>query len=229
MGRRGLGGPQRHQLPPLQPVRRVRPTAADGFTIIEPVFLIVMLIIISAGTSVLIDSINRNSVSTRQQIKVSEDIESDIATVRGVADRLTCCSGTCVVATLNATTGLATFPSVDSGTATSSCATNNPRNSAFFFPTRDDTTTTTPIAPSTSAREPDAVTELCNSTAEPSPVMTPLLTAVNALPNPLAARNIARVVSSQNKVLRVIYRENTVPPRDLRLISIVPPMANFCT
>jgi type II secretory pathway pseudopilin PulG len=210
-------------------VRRPRATAADGFTIVEPVILMVMLVIITAGTSVLIESINRNSVNARLQIKVSEDIESDIATVRAVADRLTCCSGTCLVATINAATGLATFPSIDSGTATSSCATNNPRNGAFFFPTRDDTTTTAPIAPSSSAREPDAVTELCNSTANPSPVMTPLLTAVNALPNPLAAQNITRVVDSQYKVLRVIYRENTVPPRHLRLISIVPPMANFCT
>lgn len=211
-------------------MRRPRATAAEGFTIVEPVILMVMLVIISAGTSVLIDSINRNSVNARLQIKVSEDIESDIATVRGVADRLTCCSGTCLVATINAATGLATFPSIDSGTATSSCATNNPRNGAFFFPTRDDTTTTAPIAPSTSAREPDAVTEFCANNTVTSPVMTPLLTAVNALPNPLAAQNITRVVSIQtNKVLRVIYRENTVPPRDLRLISIVPPMANFCT
>ena len=59
--------------------------------------------------------------------------------------------------------------------------------------------------------------------------MTPLLTAVNALPNPLAAQNITRVVSSQNKVLRVIYRETVPTTRDLRLVSIVPPMANFCT
>jgi type II secretory pathway pseudopilin PulG len=211
-------------------VRRPRATAANGFTIVEPVILMVMLVIISAGTSVLIDSINRNSVNARLQIKVSEDIESDIATVRGVADRLTCCSGTCLVATINAATGLATFPSIDSGTATSSCATNNPRNGAFFFPTRDDTTTTAPIAPSSSAREPDAVTEFCANNTVTSPVMTPLLTAVNALPNPLAAQNITRVVSIQpNKVLRVIYRETVPTTRDLRLISIVPPMANFCT
>jgi hypothetical protein len=189
-----------------------------------------MLLIVSAGTSVLIESINRNSVNARQQIKVSEDIESDIAVVRGVADRLTCCSGTCLVATINAADGLATFPSVDTGTATSSCATTNPRSSAFFFPTRDDTTTTAPIAPSSSAREPDAVTELCANNTVTSPVMTPLLTAVNALPNPLAARNINRVVTIQpNKVLRVIYRETVPANRDLRLISIVPPMANFCT
>ncbi|MCP9797568.1 hypothetical protein [Cyanobium sp. Lug-B] len=211
-------------------MRRPRATAANGFTIVEPVILMVMLVIISAGTSVLIDSINRNSVNARLQIKVSEDIESDIATVRGVADRLTCCSGTCLVATINAATGLATFPSIDSGTATSSCATNNPRNGAFFFPTRDDTTTTAPNAPSSSAREPDAVTEFCANNTVTSPVMTPLLTAVNALPNPLAAQNITRVVSIQpNKVLRVIYRETVPTTRDLRLISIVPPMANFCT
>ena len=202
----------------------------EGFTVVEPVILMVMLLIIGAGTSVMMDSINRSSLNTRREIKVNEDIESDIATIRGVADRLTCCSGTCVVATLNATTGLATFPSIDSGTATSSCATNNPRSSAFFFPTRDNTTTTAPIAPSTSAREPDAVTEFCADNSDTSPVMTPLETAVNALPNPLAAQNINRVVSIQpNKVLRVIYQETTPTTRDLRLISIVPPMANFCT
>jgi type II secretory pathway pseudopilin PulG len=201
-----------------------------GFTIVEPLVLLVMLLIVTAGTSLMIGSVNRNSVNARQQIKVNEDIESDIAVVRGVADRLTCCSGTCVVATINAGTGLANFPSVDSGTATSSCATNNPRSSAFFFPTRDDTTTTGPIAPSTSAREPDVVTELCANNTTTSRVMTPLLTAVNALPNPLAAQNIIRDVSIQpNKVLRVIYRETVPANRDLRLISIVPPMANFCT
>lgn len=211
-------------------MKRSRPTAAGGFTIVEPLILLVMLLIVSSGTSVLIDSINRSSVSARLQIKINEDIESDIATVRGVADRLTCCSGTCLVATLNGATGLATFPSVDSGTTTSSCATNNPRNSAFFFPTRDDTTTASPIPGSTSAREPDAVTEFCANNTVTSPVMTPLLTAVNALPNPLAAQNITRVVSIQpNKVLRVIYRETVPTTRDLRLISIVPPMANFCT
>jgi type II secretory pathway pseudopilin PulG len=204
--------------------------AVAGFTIVEPVILMVMLLIVGAGTSVMVDSINRNSLNTRREIKVNEDIESDIATIRAVADRLTCCSGTCVVATLSGTTGLATFPSIDSGTATSSCATNNPRSSAFFFPTRDNLSTTSPIAPSTSAREPDAVTEFCANNTVTSPVMTPLLTAVNALPNPLAAQNINRVVSIQpNKVLRVIYRETTPTTRDLRLISIVPPMANFCT
>ncbi|MEA5410514.1 hypothetical protein VB737_01920 [Synechococcus sp. BA-120 BA3] len=211
-------------------MNRPNPTANGGFTIVEPLILLVMLLIVSSGTSVLIDSINRSSVSARLQIKINEDIESDIATVRGVADRLTCCSGTCLVATLNAATGLATFPSRDSGTATASCLTNNPRSSAFFFPTEDDTTTSSPIPGSTSAREPDAVTEFCANNTTTSPVMTPLLTAVNALPNPLAARNINRVVSIQpNKVLRVIYRETVPTARDLRLISIVPPMANFCT
>jgi type II secretory pathway pseudopilin PulG len=204
--------------------------ATAGFTIIEPVILMVMLLIVSAGTSVMVDSINRSSLNTRREIKLNEDIESDIAAIRSVADRLTCCSGTCVVATLSATTGLATFPSIDSSTATSSCATNNPRSSAFFFPTQDNLSTTAPISPSTSAREPDAVTDFCANNTTTSPVMTPLLTAVNALPNPLAAQNITRDVSIQpNKVLRVIYRETVPATRDLRLISIVPPMANFCT
>lgn len=173
------------------------------------------------------DSINRNAANARLEIKISEDIQSDIANVRAVADLLTCCSGTCVVATINSVTGLATFAS---GTATSSCATNNPRSSAFFFPTRDDTTTTSPLAPSSSAREPDAVTELCANNTVTSPVMTPLLTAVNALSNPLASQNINRVASIQeNKVLRVIYRQTVPTNRDLLLINIVPPMANFCT
>ena len=201
---------------------------AEGFTIVEPLILFVVLLIVSSGTAVMIDSINRNATNSRLQIKVNEDIESDIATVRGVADRLTCCSGTCVVATLNAS-GLATFPSVDTGTATSSCATNNPRSGAFFFPTRDDITTTGVIAPTTSAREPDAVTQVCSDNTVTSPLMTPLLTAVNALPNPPAGQNFYRAAAiQQGKVLRVTYTD-TINSTVARVVNIVPPMANFCT
>lgn len=201
-----------------------------GFSIVEPLVLVVILAVVISGTGLLLNMVNRSSTNARLQIKLNEDIESDLSLVRQLADRLTCCSGTCIVATLDAN-GLATFASVDSGTAGSSCATNNPRNSSFFFPTKDNLATASPISPTSSAREPDAVTELCDPSvaANNTAMLTPLLNAVNALPNPPSGQAFTRTAAIQpNKVLRVSYTDTT-NNRVTRVVNVVPQMANFCT
>jgi type II secretory pathway pseudopilin PulG len=190
---------------------RGRGSEAAGFTIIEPLVLVVLLSIVVSGTALVLTSVNRSSAEARRVVTMNQEIDSNLAEINQLSRRLTCCSSVCTVT-----------PPTTFGT-TANCATNNPLDSRYFYPQRDDPATTGTIAgtsPAT-ADERAAVDQLCASGA----FMTPLLTAVNALTQPAG---VTRTATAQaNNTIRVIYNDD-VNGRVTRVANVTPPMARWC-
>jgi type II secretory pathway pseudopilin PulG len=188
-----------------------RAPVAGGFTIIEPLVLAILLSIVVSGTAVVLTSINRSSVESRRVVTMNQQIDSNLAEIKQLSGRLTCCSSVCTVT-----------PPTTFGT-TANCATNNPLDPRYFFPQRDDPATTATIAgtsPAT-ADERRAVDQLCASGA----FMTPLLTAVNGT---AVIAGVTRTSSIQtNNTIRVIFNDD-VNGRVTRVANITPPMARWC-
>ncbi|MEA5475759.1 type II secretion system protein [Synechococcus sp. CCY9201] len=202
----------------------------QGFTILEVIVLIVILALTSSVTAIALTSANRMTRSARLEVKMNEDIQSFISEVRQIGDMYTCCSGTCSV------TPPAASATVDGGNATSSCATNNPRDDRYFFPYQDNPATTGALMSMTCqvggatvpcAREPDAITEVCKS-ANNTAFMTPLKTAVDAIQAP-ANTSVATTIPTPPPphVLRITITD-TVNNRTARVYNLVPPMSRWC-
>jgi hypothetical protein len=168
-----------------------------------------------SGSAALLTSVNRSSTRSDSLVATNTAIDADLAAIQGLSVRLTCCSGVCSVT-----------PPTSFGTATSSCATNDPRDDRYYFPQRDDTTTTANFANTTTPKEPDAVDQLC-STANNTNFMTPLQTAVDALTVP-AGSNFTRATQiNPNHILQVTYTDS-IDNQVVRVANILPPMANWC-
>jgi type II secretory pathway pseudopilin PulG len=183
--------------------------AAGGFTIVEPLILAILLSIVVSGTAVVLTSINRSLVESRRLVTMNEDIDSNLAEIKLLSSRLTCCSSVCTVTLLTATS--------------TTCATITPTDSRYFFPQADNPATTATIAgtnPAT-ADERAAVDQLCASRA----FMTPLLTAVNATPLPVGVTRDSSIQA--NSTIRVIYTD-TVNSRVTRVANVTPAMARWC-
>lgn len=199
-----------HSLPSVMRASRL---GSEGFSVIESVVTAIILVIVVSGSAVLMNSVNRSSTRSDSLAALESAIDSDLAAIRNLSTRFTCCSGVCTVAAPT------TF-----GTSTSACATNDPRDDRYYFPQRDDTTTTANLPNTTSAREPDAVGQLCANNAV---FMAPLETAVDALPIPAGTTRATTI--RPNRILEVRYTNITeTPNRVVRVANILPPMANWC-
>jgi len=189
--------------------------------LIEAVITGVLLALVVSGSAVLLTNVNRSTNRSDTLVATDTAIDADLATIKGISQRLTCCSGTCTV----------TPPTVAAvALSTSSCATIDPRDDRYYFPQRDDTTTTTNFANTTSPKEPDAVDQLC-SVANNTVFMTPLRNAVDAVAVP-AGSNFTRETEILDPtiavhILQVRYRD-TIDDRVVRVANILPPMANWC-
>ena len=205
-----MASPARHGTSRLW-ARQPRVWRAGGFTIVEPLVLVILLSIVVSGTAVVLTSVNRSSAEARRVVTMDEDIDSQLAEIKQLSGRLTCCSSVCTVT-----------PPTTFGT-TSNCATNNPLDSRYFYPQRDDPATTATIvgtSPATSD-ERAAVDQLCASGA----FLNPLVTAVNALAQPAG---VTRTAAAQaNRTIRIVYTD-TVNSRVTRVANITPPMARWC-
>lgn len=211
-----LAGSLRIRLMP----RQGRSPASGAFTVIEPLVLTILLAIVVSGTAVVLTSINRSAAEARRVVTMNQEIDSNLAEIKNLSGRLSCCASTCSV------TPPSTF-----GTS-QNCATNNPLDSRYFYPQRDDPATTATIAgtsPAT-ADERAAVDQLCNSGA----FLTPLLTAVNATALPAGASRTATLwpsggttpTAGDNRI-RIVYTE-TLNSRVTRVANITPPMTRWC-
>lgn len=195
--------------------RRALPTE-QGFTIIEPLVLTVMLVIVMGATARVLDSINRRTIATQQQVVMQASIDDNLRQIKTLARQYTCCSGSC-------TTVIPTTFGVVSG-VTQPCATNNPLDDRYFFPQVDLASTATNFANTTTSSEQLAVEQLCANNAA---FLTPLLTAVNALPQPV---NATRTTTIQpQRILRVTFTDNNINNRVARVENILPAMAFYCT
>ncbi len=181
--------------------------------LIEAVITGVLLALVVSGSAVLLTNVNRSTNRSDTLVATDTAIDADLATIKGISLRLTCCSGTCTVT-----------PPTTFGTTTSACATNDPRDDRYYFPQRDDTTTTANFANTTTPKEPDAVDQLC-SVANNTVFMTPLQNAVDALPVPTGTTRATQI--NANHILQVTYTDTT-DNRVVRVASILPPMANWC-
>jgi type II secretory pathway pseudopilin PulG len=191
--------------------RQPRVWRAGGFTIIEPLVLVILLSIVVSGTAVVLTSVNRSSAEARRVVTMDQEIDSQLAQIKQLSGQLTCCSSVCTVT-----------PPTTFGT-TANCATNNPLDSRYFYPQRDDPATTATIAGTSPATSDEraAVDQLCASGA----FLNPLLTAVNALAQPAG---VTRTAAAQaNRTIRIVYTD-TVNSRVTRVANITPPMSRWC-
>lgn len=77
---------------------RYRPHAwakAGGFTLIELLIGIVLVAITAAGAASILSSSNRSLVKGRNEDRRQAVIDADVARVRNLSARFSCCSGTC--------------------------------------------------------------------------------------------------------------------------------------
>lgn len=189
--------------------------ADQGIGIVEPLVLTVMLVLVVGSTALVLNSINRRTISTQQQVVMQASIDDNLRQIKTLARQFTCCSGVC-------TTTIPTSFGVVSG-ATQPCATDNPLDDRYYFPQVDLASTTANFPNTTTSSEQIAVEQLCaNNTA----FMTPFQAAVNALPQPV---NATRTTAIQpERILRVTFTDNNSNNRVTRVENIIPQMAYYC-
>jgi len=183
-------------------IRQPRACRAGGFTILEPLVLAVLLSIVVSGTAVLMISVNRSSREVRRVVTMDREIDSQLAEIKQLSGRLTCCSSVCSV------TPPATFG------PNQNCATNDTLDPRYFYPQRDDPATITDD-------ERSLVDNLCAS----GDFLNPLVTAVNSLDPPAGVTRTA--AAQDNRTIRIVYTDN-VNSRVTRVANITPPMARWC-
>lgn len=189
----------------------------SAFTLVEPLVLAVMVLVAMSATAVIFSGINRQTVSTQQQVLMQSSIDADVSEIKRLARSFTCCSGVCST----------TPPTIVSGVV-GACATADPRDDRYYFPQVE----ILPVAPATKAnfpytttfREFTAVEQLCAS-GNNANFMTPLKNAVDALPQPTNASRVS--VIQPDKILRITYTD-TINSREARVEMISPMMAKFC-
>ena len=194
-------------------IARASRMGEEGFSILESVVTAILLAIVVSGSAILLSSVNRSSGRSDTLVALDSAIDSNLAQIKDLSVRLTCCSGACTLT-----------PPTNFGTSTSACATDDPRDDRYYFPQRDDTSTTANFAGTTTAREPDAVGQLClpaNNTA----FMTPLKDAVDALSVPAGATRTTTI--QPNHILEVSFTD-TMDSRVVRVANVRPSMANWC-
>ena len=199
-----------------------------GFGLIEILVMAVVVVVAASGSVLILNSAGRMTISHRQQIAMSENIESYLAQAAALGDSYTCCAGSCSTTPPGTT--------VDGGASTSSCATANPRDDRYFFPIQDNPATTTALfglntctvgglINQACSREPDAVTEVCKL-ANVALLLGPLKTDVDRLTPPTGTRRETEIQTT-SKTLRITITEE-VNGRTARVFDLYPPMSRFC-
>jgi len=183
--------------------RRSRPS--EGFSLVEPLILGVVLAIITSGTAVMLMTANRVSTRSDSIDASAIAVEADLTAIQRISRRFTCCSGTCSVS----------IPT--NYGSTKPCAVNTPDDDRYFYPQMDDASTA-------NVDEVSAVDTLCQDTSNTA-FMQPLKTAVDAIAAPANSSRTTTIQS--NHVLKVSYVD-TVNGNTTRVAMIVPTMAYFC-
>lgn len=188
----------------------------SGFSLTEPLVLVLMLTVAMLAAAVIFSSAMRSFTTSLNVTRMETAIDQNMAQINQLSREFTCCSGTCT------TTKPTTFG------ATQACATDNPRDDRYYFPQLDVSTTTTNFANTTTSVEPAAVDQIC-SLANNTNFMTPFQTAVDATAQPSPATRSTRIKSDSLHALEVTFSEsanNTT--RVIRSVIVVPVMANYC-
>jgi len=193
---------------------RIRSDFDRGIGLVEPIVLTALLLIVMGATATVFNSINRRTLSTRQQVVMQASIDDNVRQIKTLARQFTCCSGTC-------TTAIPTTFGIVSG-VTQSCATNNPMDDRYYYPQVD-------LASTTTTNEQLAVDTLCQTDATNNTAfMTPLKTGVDAIAQPTNATRATLIDNANPHVLRVTFTDNNNSNRVVRVENIIPRMAYFC-
>jgi type II secretory pathway pseudopilin PulG len=184
---------------------RTRFLSRRGFSLLEPLLASVILVIVTAGTAMMLMTANRLSSKADAVDNIEQTIDSDLAALQRLSRRLTCCSGSCLVQ----------IPSTYG--STKACAVNNPDDDRYFFPQLDDPATA-------NVNEPSAVDNLCADNNNAT-FMTPLKTAIDSIASP---SGLTRTTTIQaDHTLEISY--NVTSDQQVRRVAlIVPPMAFWC-
>ena len=186
-----------------------------GFTLLEPVILIVMLTIAMITSMRLYSSAMQTYQSSQNVNRVELAIDQDLASINTLSRTYTCCAGSCS----------ASVPgSVGSGQA---CATASTNSARYYFPQQNLTSTTANFANTTTADEPAAVDQIC-SVSNNTNFMTPFKTAVDAL----TQSGFTRTTTIRSDILHTLLVQYSDPANStrgvVRSVTVVPVMANYC-
>jgi hypothetical protein len=229
-------------LPPLAMVRRHRPprrsqqfgrprttghSLTAGFSLVEALVFTGLLLVAVAGAASLLLRSNQSLLIAREVGDLDALIDTNLDLVQQVSDRYTCCLGSCVAPTISGTTvtnASVADTALSAGQVGSSraCATTDPGNVRYFFPQRNEA--------GTALNEPEAVDALCaDSELANTAFMTPLQQRVDRLPVPPGLQRSTDIRPA--RILRVAYTSGAgaTTARVIRVASILPPMARFCS
>lgn len=191
-----------------------RPEGSEADTLVEPLVLVLLLLIVVAGSVSLLTIANRSFSTARDTSDIDNAIDSNLDEAQAISERFTCCSGVCLIGP----------PPAGKVGPNRSCATAEPSDDNYFFPQQDD--------PSTGLIEPRAVDDICRSENNET-FLRPLQQAIDALPNPrfgngnaVAALRTTRILPDH--VLQLTYNAPGANGRVLHVANIVPPMAAWC-
>jgi hypothetical protein len=183
-----------------------------GIGLVEPLVLTLLLMIVISATANIFNSINRRTLSTRQQVVMQAAIDDNVRQIKTLARQFTCCSGSC-------TTNIPTTFGIVSG-VTQPCATNNPMDDRYYYPQVD-------LAGG--VNEQAAVDTLCQRDATNNTnFMTPFKNSVDGLAQPTNATRATQINNANPHVLRVTFTDNNNSARVVRVENIIPRMSNFC-
>lgn len=200
--------------------RSPQPAPGQGFTLAEPLVFIVLMALTVAGAAAMITISSRGTIGARIQSQQATAIEDDLNSIKQLSERFTCCTGTCTTEA----------PPVDSVGPDRVCATSNPQQDEYYFPQRA-------ITPENSATpeleaEPDRVDDLCSSDQNAA-FLGPLQSAIDAITQPSGLSRSSAIANGINglpiHLIQITYRSGTAAGPILRVVNIVPPMANYCS
>ncbi|KEF41342.1 MAG: hypothetical protein ER33_11885 [Cyanobium sp. CACIAM 14] len=184
--------------PPLLPDPPGSPPGT-GFTLVEILVGAVLLAIVGSLTALVFSVSNRSTVSSTAIANANAAIDTDVSRIKEVAERFTCCSGTC---TADAT---AIATAVAAGTCAGSVG-----DSTYYFPQNPDTNTTA-TANFTSACASGLTTNL-----------------ISQIPAASLPAGISRAVQDDGDAtarrIRITYTGGGVN----RVVKIVPTVASWC-
>jgi len=190
--------------------RKPRPTevlsagsADTGFTLVEILVATVILIVATTGITSAINFSNRSTILTEASSRDSAAIDTNVSEILGLAERFTCCSGTC--------TSDATAISAAGAKCTGTFGDAN-----YYFPS---------ILP---ANQADLSNFLSRCQATTSNLVTPLITEITAAI--AAPPGITRTIIADSDLpatthtIRITYTGNNIS----RVVKIVPTVAVWC-
>lgn len=190
-----------------KPMSEIRWPQSGGFTLVELLVGGVLVLIAGAGAALIISGTSNTLQSSREIDRLQALVDDDVAQIRELSARFSCCSGAC-------------------GLGTGGCLAANARDDRFYYPIATD------AAAPQFLEGPIGATGLCNNGGVGDAFIASI--AANAAPSAdFAAAGLNRAVvradgaDGRNHLVRLTY---TGPAnRGVgRVVHILPPAASWC-